>query len=96
MMCYCGKSADLKWFAPEIRGSAAKIRSNITINDKRRGTPRVEPHASPSRKLTSCAVRVTHRFTLTPLPGTAPLAQISPHQAVRGPDAPLHASQVDI
>ena len=36
-MCYCGKSADSKQFAPEIRGSAAQIHSKFAINDKRMG-----------------------------------------------------------
>ena len=32
-MCYCGKSADSKWFAPEIRRSAAQIISKIANDD---------------------------------------------------------------
>ena len=94
--CYRGKSADSKWFAPEIRGSAAQIRSKTTINDKRRGTSRVEPQDGPSERLPSRAAHVTHRVTLTPLPGTAPAAGKSPQQTVRGPDAPPHTPQANI
>ena len=95
-MCYRGKSADSKWFAPEIRGSAAQIRSKTTINDKRRGTSRVEPQDGPPERLPSRATRVIHRVTLTPLPGTASAANRSQQQPVRGPDTTSHTSQADI
>jgi len=95
-ICYGKKPTDSKWVAPEIRGSAAQIRSKTTINDKRRGASRVEPQDGPSERLPSRATRVTHRVTLTPLPGTAPAANRSQQQPVRGPDAPSHTSQADI
>ena len=89
-MCYRGNSADSKWFAPEIRGSAAQIRSKFAINDTRRGTSRAEPRDGPSRRLLSCVTRVTHIIRLTPLPGTAPGAGKSPQETVRDPDTPPH------
>ena len=94
--CYRGKSADSKWFAPEIKGSVAQIRSKVTINDKRRGTSRPEPQDNPSRQLPSRATRVTQRITVTPLPGTAPAAGKSPQQTARCPDVPPHMPQADI
>ena len=110
-MCYRGKSADSKLFAPEIRRSAAQIRSKFTINDKRRGTPSlmsITPPLTPSsavtgvpemcylRKSTDSKWRVTHRITLTPIPGTAPAAGRSPHQTVRSRGAPPHTPHADI
>ena len=95
-MCYCRKSADSKWFAPEIRGSSALIRLKVVINDKRRGMSRPESWDSPSRWLPFCATRFTHRITLTPIPGTAQAAGRSPHSTVRGRDAPPHTPHADI
>ena len=94
-MCYCGKSTNSKWFAQEIKGSAAQIRPKVAINDKRRGTSRPEIGTVP-QELPSRTTPVTHRITLTPIPGTAPATGRSPHQPVMGRDAPPRTPHADI
>jgi len=50
-MCYHGKSANSKCFAPEIRGIAAQILPNSVNNNKRMGSHMYVSKTKPTRPI---------------------------------------------